>query len=346
MQQQMLDSEHPAASDERTVPAPLPLYEIVYRVLHAHIAERKLPEGLVLLEGPIAEVFEVSRAPVNRALRRLHEEGVIQRFEGRGYLVPGRAGETQPLRVDVREAGLTLPATIGEELGQRTSWERIYDAIEAEVGAALPFGRYRILESRLAERYGVSRTVAREVLGRMQERGLVEKGQRPHWIVGPLTAQAMRELYQMRRLLEPAALTEAAGRLAPEQVAGYLERLNEIAERFPNVDSETIGSLDDDLHGACVLNIENGRLKVAIQQCHLPLVTNLTFLEYLGLPDDLPELQEHRLVFELLLAGSVTAAAAALDDHLARSLDRALQRLQVLSVIPTPDVPDYLIPLD
>jgi DNA-binding GntR family transcriptional regulator len=326
--------------------APLPLYEIVHDVLRSHIVEDRLPDGLVLLEGPIADVFQISRAPVKRALQLLHEEGLIARFEGRGYLVPGRRGTTTPQRLDIREAGLELPSALDAELGLRTSWERIYDAVEAELGSALAFGRYRVLETRLAERYGVSRTVAREVLGRMQERGLVAKGSRPHWFVGPLTAKAMRELYRMRSLLEPPALVEAAARLDVRELERLRARLIEIEERFPDVDSETIGSLDQDLHVTCVQNIENQRLIGAIQQCQLPLVTNLTFLKYLGLPEELPELSEHRLVFDLLIVGSVNAAAAALDDHLSRSLTRALSRLQVLSVIPTPDVPDYLVPVD
>jgi DNA-binding GntR family transcriptional regulator len=283
---------------------------------------------------------------VNRALRLLHEQGLIVRFEGRGFLVPGRNGQAAPLRLDIREAGLSLPPTLDAELGLRTSWERIYDAVEAEVGSALAFGRYRVLEARLAERYGVSRTVAREVLGRMQERGLVAKGSRPHWFVGPLTAKAMRELYQMRRLLEPPALIDAATRLDVRELERLRERLVEIEERFPDVDSEAIGSLDEDLHVTCVQRTDNQRLVGAIQQCQLPLVTNLTFLKYLGLPDELPELHEHRLVFDLLIVGSIDAAAAALDDHLSRSLGRALDRLQVLSVIPTPPVPDYLVAAD
>lgn len=343
----MADRENLSGAEEAGPPAaPLPLYEIVHRVLYKHIAEHRLPEGLVLLEGPIAEVFDVSRAPVSRALRQLHDEGLIQRFEGRGYLIPGRCGQPEPLRIDVREVGIEVPSALNKELGQRTSWERIYNAVESEVGSALAFGRYRILEARLAERYGVSRTVAREVLGRMHERGLVEKNARPHWIVGPLTAKAMRELYQMRRLLEPPALIEAADRIDRRDLQRLHERLVEVERRAPDVDGETIASLHNDLQNTCVLNIENQRLKIAIQQCHLPLVTNLTFLKYLGTPDDLPELREQRLVVDLLIATSVNAAAAALDDHLARSLERTLQRLQVLSVIPTPEVPDYLLPAD
>lgn len=337
----------PVAAGVATTPAtPLPLYEIVHDVLRNHIVRGLLPGGLVLLEGPIADVFAISRAPVNRALRLLYDQGLIVRFEGRGYLVPGRDGHATPLRLDIRAAGFALPSALGAELEQRTAWERIYDAVEAEVGAALAFGRYRILESRLAERYRVSRTVAREVLGRMQERGLVEKGTRPHWIVGPLTAKALRELYRMRRLLEPPALIEAADRLDIDRLERLRDRLIEIERLFPEVDNETIVSLDEDLHVTCVQDIDNQRLVGAIQQSQLPLVTNLIFLKYLGLPDRLPELTEHRLVFDLLIAGSVNAAAAALDDHLSRSLERALDRLRVLSVIPTPGFPDYLVSVD
>jgi hypothetical protein len=49
----------------------LRLYEIVRDVLRRNIDAAILPTGLVLLEGPIAEIFEISRAPVQRALQML-----------------------------------------------------------------------------------------------------------------------------------------------------------------------------------------------------------------------------------------------------------------------------------
>jgi DNA-binding GntR family transcriptional regulator len=68
------------------------LHEKVHQVLEQHLLEHRLTPGLVLLESTIADAFRVSRAPVQMALRRLHEEGHIQRFEGRGYVVPPGAG--------------------------------------------------------------------------------------------------------------------------------------------------------------------------------------------------------------------------------------------------------------
>ena len=84
----------------RTDPHP---YQLTYDVIKRHIVDRRLPDGLVLLETQIADAMKVSRAPVRRALELLHDEGLVSRFEGRGYLVGAEA--KTPLRTDLREAG-------------------------------------------------------------------------------------------------------------------------------------------------------------------------------------------------------------------------------------------------
>lgn len=58
-----------------------------------------MPKGLVLLEGPLAQLFGTSRVPVRRALSLLHEEGLITRFEGRGFIVAQPDEEVEPLRL-------------------------------------------------------------------------------------------------------------------------------------------------------------------------------------------------------------------------------------------------------
>ena len=94
-------------------------YEIVEDVLRANIAEQRLPPGLVLLEGPIAEIMQTSRAPVQRALQRLELDGLIHRFDGRGYLVGAPGADVQPLRTDIKAFGLTVPRAIDEALQSR-----------------------------------------------------------------------------------------------------------------------------------------------------------------------------------------------------------------------------------
>lgn len=320
------------------------LYEIVRDVLRRNIDSATLPPGLVLLEGPIADVFEISRAPVQRALQMLETEGLIRRFDGRGYLVGAPAVELSPLRNDIREVGLDLPNEVRAALQSRSAWERIYGEVEREIGSCMAFGRYRIIESAVAEHFGVSRTVVRDVLGRLQERGLVEKDQSSHWVVGPLTAKAMREFYEVRRLLEPAALRAAAPGLDRAVLERILARVTRAEKDYPDVPTEAMLALEEDLHVTCVLSVDNPRLASFIQQSQLPLLVSHLFHRYLGIPEDKGMLTEHRLVLEHLLHGAHDAAAAALAAHLDAALQRGLGRLKVLAVIPAPDViPPYLI---
>ena len=62
-----------------------PNFEVIKDALKAALERGAFPEGQVILERPIAEIFNTSRAPVRRALAELHEEGKLFKFEGRGY---------------------------------------------------------------------------------------------------------------------------------------------------------------------------------------------------------------------------------------------------------------------
>ena len=202
-------------------------YEMVEEVLRQNIVGGHVPPGLVLLEGPIAALMQTSRAPVQTALLRLEAQGLVRRFNGRGFMVAGPGETPEPARIDLREVGLAIPKAIDDALQNRASWERIYETVENDVAACLVFGRYRLIEAELAEHFNVSRTVVRDVLGRLQERGLVEKNQSSHWIAEPLTAQSIREHFALRRILEPQALISAAplldrARLAAERVLRQL----------------------------------------------------------------------------------------------------------------------------
>ncbi|MEM8275266.1 GntR family transcriptional regulator, partial [Morganella morganii] len=56
-------------------------------------------------------------------------------------------------------------------------------------------------------------------------------------------------------------------------------------------------------------------------------------------------LNEHRLVLQMLLQGANDAAALGLQEHLRRAQMRTLQRLKVISVLPEPALPPYLLRL-
>lgn len=323
-------------TDTATNASPPRLYEIVERALRASIGAGRLPAGLVLLEGPIAEIFQTSRAPVQRALARLEADGLIHRFEGRGFLVGPEATGVAPMRTDIRGFGLDAAEEIDEAQQSRASWERIYATAERQIASCLVFGRYRIVEAGMAEHFGVSRTVVRDVLGRLQERGLIEKNASSHWIAGPLTARAIRELYEMRRLLEPPALVSAAPSVPSGDIEAMLDRLRRAEAARPRPPPETMDEIEEDLHVRCVLATPNARLADALRHNQLPLLATHAFTRSLGIADDQPILTEHRLVLELLAQEAWPAAAAVLETHLQAAERRAVARLKTLAVIPVP----------
>ncbi len=317
------------------------LYQAAYSVLRYHINERRLPTGLILLEGRIADALGMSRAPIKRALALLRNEGLIHRYNGRGYLVGPMSADVQPRRGDLREIGLSLPEPLAHSIG-RFAWERIYAEVEAEVAKCIPFGTYRVLESGICDQYGVSRTVAREVLSRLRDRALIEKDRHSHWIAGPLTASALTEHFEIRQLLEPAALLAVASDLDRTELIRMRDRLAAAEADFSQVTSTMIDAFEQDLHVACVLKVKNRRMATTIIQSQLPFVTNSLFHQYLGVAADDTVLPEHRLVFEHLIMDATQAAASALAAHLEAAQARTRARLKVLSLFPEPAAAPYI----
>jgi DNA-binding GntR family transcriptional regulator len=322
--------------------AQLPLHGRVHRGLRAMIDSRVLPSGLVLLEGPIANYFGVSRVPVRKALADLAASGVIRRFRGRGYLVDPEQRNPMPLRFPFQS--LDLPGRSGGGFQrQRTyEWQRVHDDIAEEIAQCLLFGTYQIREAGLCERYRISRTVVREVLGRLMARGIIDKDRRSHWICGPFTARANSEQYQMRMILEPAALGQCVQAGALPDVRAMIERLDEVRSGPAPPSAARIAGLDDDLHGALFEQCTNARLKAGIVQNQLALNVNRTFYRHFGVSADEPMLDEHRKVLTALVAGKIGDAQAALTAHLAAARERSQARLKVLAVIEEPDLPDFL----
>ncbi|MEA3124891.1 MAG: hypothetical protein QOD67_1910, partial [Caballeronia sp.] len=62
-------------------------YRLIHDQLKKAIALGRVSPGLVLVEGPVAEIFGTSRVPVRKAFEMLHAGGLLHTFDGRGYLV-------------------------------------------------------------------------------------------------------------------------------------------------------------------------------------------------------------------------------------------------------------------
>jgi DNA-binding GntR family transcriptional regulator len=318
-------------------------YEIAENVLRSNISDGLLPNGLVLLEGPIAEILQISRAPVQRALLALEAEGLVHRFNGRGYLVGKPDLGIEPNRTDIKAFGLAVPQHADEALQSRSSWERIYNTVEADVAGCVVFGQYRIIEIELANHFNVSRTVVRDVLARLRERGLVRKNQSSHWIAGPLTAQIVKDHFVLRRILEPQALVAGADSIDQPKLYALFNELSELERQEPMEHLDALERVQTHFVDTCLLAVPNERLRDLIRNNLLSVTATERLLRRLGLPGDPSVITELRLIVELLMRRATTAAAAMLETHLDASVNRTIAQMKIIAIIPGPSATaDYL----
>ncbi len=314
----MIRSPNPFAQEPR--------YELITRVLRSNIQRGNLPEGLVLLEGPIAAVMQTSRVPVQSALRHLMAEGLVHRFEGRGYLVGPEGRNILPVRRDIREFALDIPEAMDDALQTRGTWRHVYEEVEEQVASCQIFGEFRIIETELSEYLGVSRTVARDVLARLQERGLIRKSATSHWIAGPLTARTVREKFELRSIMEPAALRLAAPFIRYAEV----ENLLEMIDSGSMISSE---SLSDALMDFCIAQAPNTTLVEMIRGNRLLLSSVNRALTALGLPNDEATIDQYRTLLDLIARHPIDSAAEYLRDHVEIMAQRNLARMKIVAVI-------------
>jgi DNA-binding GntR family transcriptional regulator len=320
---------------------PKPLYEIIAGVLREHLLDGSFPPGLVLGEASVARAFTSSRVPAAVALQRLSDEGLIKKFEGRGYLAVD-ADPRAVLRRELVDAGLRLPATVSGSLKTPNHLARIYPLVEHAVAASLSYGRFLVNESALAEHFGVSRTVAHEVLTRLERSGLIEKDRNQRWYAGPLTIDRLREHFEMRWLLEPIALGQAMETVSPAELRMKRKRVKE-AQHHQNAPAK-LERIEVDLHGEVVLSCANRQLRDAVQRNALPLfATHSTFAFIQDQEEIETMLVEHHAIYDFLLAGEKQAAMAALEAHIRRSLEPNIERLKRIGSAPEATRPPFLI---
>lgn len=313
------------------------LYQRAFEILAEQIGEGALRPGQTLTETSVAAQFGVSRAPARQALAALAEAGLVEKTAGRGFAVKSGIAAT----------GAGNPARRGGEeevrLVSQSSWQRIHGEVEGEIVARTSFASWRVNEALLARHYGVSRTVARDVVARLQQRGVVRKDESGRWYAPALTPSHVGELYELRWLLEPVALRKAAPRLPEGLLPALRANLEDATARAREIDGSVLDQLERDLHVTLLGHCGNTALMQAITLPQSLLIAHHFLYRWTArMFDSEPFLPEHLEIVDLLQAGQVDAAADALDNHLRQSRDRAIARVGAIAAGPQPDPLPYL----
>ena len=126
--------------------------------------------------------------------------------------------------------------------------ETIAHTMEELIYAAeLRPGQYLRQES-LDKEFGVSRVPVRDALHLLERRGLAVTIPRKGVMVRPLTPEEVRDLYGLRKALEPYAAREAASRITPNETAKLAGIIDTQRRAQAQGDMKTFMSADEDFH--------------------------------------------------------------------------------------------------
>jgi len=316
------------------------LYRRACDLLAADIANGVIVQGTRLTETMVANRFGISRAPARQALAELERLHLVRKTESRGYDVVAKNRSVQQTGTADENS---LPPADTMRMQPRSSWELIYDNIEIEIVSRTSIAAWRINEAMLAKHYGVSRTVARDVVARLQQRGIVHKDESGRWYAPALTAKHIDELYELRWILEPIALEKAVPTLPDGLLLSLRKNVADAIQSVDKIDGEMLDALEQQLHVELLGYCENASLMQAISLPQALLVAHHFLYHWtMELFDTEPFLPEHLAIFDSLLAGDIEGAKSALVRHLQISRSRAMKRITAVAEVISPDELPYL----
>ncbi|MGK7755640.1 MULTISPECIES: GntR family transcriptional regulator [unclassified Roseovarius] len=173
----------------------------------------------------------------------------------------------------------------------------------------------RLVESDLAERFGVSRTPIREALQRLETQSLLTRDGRS-LIVSSLDHNQLAELYVVRAELEGLAANLAARHAAPEEVRVLRDMVTD--DHALVDDPKAMARANRRFHKQIHLASHNRFLVQQLDLVHRSMaLMATTSLAAMGRPED--ALAEHDAIVTAIENGDAEAAGEALRAHISKA---------------------------
>lgn len=121
----------------------------------------------------------------------------------------------------------------------------------------------RLIDSQLAEKYGISRTPVRDAIRKLAEEGLVVPSGRKGYAVFKPTRQDIIEIYELRLILDHAVIRKLITQVLPSNYAYYMKVLGAIeTELRSNAEGDAahFPLYDEQFHDSLIRLVNNSRI--------------------------------------------------------------------------------------
>lgn len=221
---------------------------------------------------------------------------------------------------------------------RRALADEVYDALLALLMDQVIEPGSRASIDGIARQLNVSPTPVREALARLESEGLVIKRALKGYTAAPLLdSEGLRQLYEMRRLMEPYAARMAARELSPDALR-ELERLCDDMHRSGAAtragenrfnDYKDFANQDAAFHRIIAEHSGNALLAEAIARLRSHIHQYRIYFKH-GAVDDTSG--EHEAVLKALQKGDGVAAEGAMLEHIEKSYYRVSASLESESI--------------
>lgn len=238
--------------------------------------------------------YKASVTPVRHAIKLLVKERLIlKNHNGRLMINPSRVGTGQPhLMVDCPEP--------------RKDWYRVIadDVVRMSFEGKAVFLREEVT----ARKYGISRTVVRQVFSRLAGSGIFEHLPHQGWRIRPFRYEDVEAFFQVREAMELMALELARPNLVKDDLEKMLA--DTMLLKSPS------GPVDDSLHKYLIEKSHNRYIQDFSDRC----AGHYRYRTLFDFEHDEVEVAEavdqHRRILEAILAEDWQAARETLSRHI------------------------------
>jgi DNA-binding GntR family transcriptional regulator len=164
------------------------------------------------------------------------------------------------------------------------------------------------------------------------------------FVVAPLTAQSIKDKFELAAIPEVAALRSAEALISKPDLQRLRNALD-AAAGADAIDPQRWFELVNAFIDTAILSTPNADLRfiiATIERCFGRRRARFR----LGLSGDIWTARELRMTCDLLLVGATEGAAKMLENHLLKSCKRTIAQLKIVAVVPQPShIAPYLTPL-
>jgi DNA-binding GntR family transcriptional regulator len=197
----------------------------------------------------------------------------------------------------------------------------VYDELRNEIlGGALAVGE-PLIEERLAQRFGLSRTPVREALRRLEGDGYLVRGRGGSLRPAVPQIDSMAELYDVRGVLEELSVRRAATSGDHGALVGLREQWVELRQAPPEHGSRSGPDFvyaDEAFHQAIAASTGNLELVRILTDLN-GRIRRLRILDFTTADRIEMTITEHIEIVDAVLMGNAEAAAAFMRTHVERS---------------------------